>query len=81
MYLQACKENQLVPHPRCLPKPKKASPSDGSTQTNLDGFVEATPSVKWSRQGLLEHILDFVVSDDQVIKSYFIILIFYWYKS
>ncbi|PPQ85072.1 hypothetical protein CVT26_005196 [Gymnopilus dilepis] len=35
-------------------------------QKNLDGFVKSVP--KWSKEGLLEHIIDFVVSDDQPFR-------------
>ena len=34
------------------------------SQANLDGFVKSVP--KWSKEGLLEHIIDLVVSDNQV---------------
>jgi hypothetical protein len=44
-----------------------------SKQASLDSFVEATSNIKWSRQGLLEHIMDFVISDDQVNMFYFVI--------
>ena len=39
-----------------------------STQHDLDGFIKSVP--KWSKEGLLEHIVDFVVSDDQVSDDY-----------
>lgn len=67
MYIQKCRELQITPDQRALPKQETEKPE---AQTSLDGFVETTPNVKWSRQGLLEHILDFVVSDDQVSIVY-----------
>lgn len=42
--------------------------NEESTQQNLDGFLKSVP--KWSKEGLLEHIVDFVVSDDQVSLHY-----------
>jgi hypothetical protein len=42
--------------------------NEESTQHNLDGFVKSVP--KWSKEGLLEHIVDFVVSDDQISDDY-----------
>src|SRR5882724_9010035 len=32
---------------------------------------KACPNIKWSRQGLLEHIIDFIISDDQVSLVYY----------
>lgn len=42
-----------------------------STQKSLAGFVKVVP--KWSKEGLLEHLIDFVVSDDQVCFFYFVL--------
>ena len=53
-----------------LPKQETEKLEGLSNQTSLDSFVETTPNVKWSQQGLLEHIMDFVVSDDQVSIVY-----------
>ena len=36
----------------------------GGAQAGLHGFVQ--PVVKWSKEGLLEHIMEFVVQEDQV---------------
>ncbi|KIJ96422.1 hypothetical protein K443DRAFT_10649 [Laccaria amethystina LaAM-08-1] len=66
MYLAKCKELQIEPNPRGKPKSEDDKPSDGTRQTSLDGFVQGVASVKWSKEGLIEHILDFVVSDDQL---------------
>lgn len=47
------------------PHSKGLADFDGlSVQGTLDGFAKPVP--KWSKEGLLEHIVDFVVSDDQV---------------
>jgi hypothetical protein len=66
MYIQKCRELEIAPDPRALPKSETEKPEGLSKQASLDSFIEATPNVKWSRQGLLEHLMDFVVSDDQV---------------
>jgi hypothetical protein len=34
------------------------------TQSKLDSFVKSTS--KWTKEGLLDHIIEFVVSEDQV---------------
>jgi hypothetical protein len=73
MYLKKCKELEIDPVPAALPKadePLEAS----STQQSLDGFVKPMP--KWSKEGLLEHLIDFVVSDDQVYLSKTYIILF-----
>src|ERR1700678_10919 len=68
MYMKKCKELKIEPNPRALPKPEDDRPSDMTKQASLDGFVQGVASVKWSKEGLLEHILNFVVSDDQVSR-------------
>ena len=40
------------------------------SQASLDGFVQSI--AKWSKEGLLEHIVEFVVQEDQV--SFIVIL-------
>jgi hypothetical protein len=45
-----------------LPQQSQDSASLQDSQANLDGFVKSIP--KWSKEGLLEHIIDLVVSDD-----------------
>ena len=47
-----------------LPQQSQDSASLQDSQVNLDGFVKSVP--KWSKEGLLEHIIDLIVSDDQV---------------
>jgi hypothetical protein len=71
MYIQKCRELKIVPDPCALPKQETETPEGLSKQASLDSFVDAAPIVKWSRQGLLEHIIDFVVSDDQVSVVYY----------
>lgn len=66
MYLQVCEELEIEPNQCAMPDPEDITPEDRPLQTSLDGFVQATPNVKWSKEGLLEHILEFVVAGDQV---------------
>ena len=68
MYLAKCKELQIEPHPRAKPKSEDDKPSDRTRQTRLDIFVQGIASIKWSKEGLLEHVLDFVLSEDQVCR-------------
>ena len=53
--------------------PQEDEPAEASAplQKKLDGFFKSTP--KWSKEGLLEHIIDFVVSDDQVCSLFYLI--------
>ncbi len=69
-YLAKCKELNFTPVSAALPEQQDSSGdlNEESTQQNLDGFVKSVP--KWSKEGLLEHIVDFVVSDDQVSLQY-----------
>src|ERR1700678_4629730 len=68
MNMKRCKELEIEPNPRAFPKPEDDRPSDTTKQASLDGFVQGVVSVKWSKEGLLKHILNFVVSDDQVSR-------------
>ena len=42
------------------------SDDDGAGQTKLDGFVQRTP--KWTRDGLKEYIMNWVIATDQVCR-------------
>jgi hypothetical protein len=64
VYLEKCKEVDMEPVAAALPQKSQDSTSLQDSQANLDGFVKSVP--KWSKEGLLEHIIDLVVSDDQV---------------
>ena len=66
IYLEKCKEVGMEPVTAALPQQSQDSASLQDSQANLDGFVKSVP--KWSKEGLLEHIIDLVasVSDDQV---------------
>src|SRR5882724_5041136 len=71
MYIQKCQELEVYPNPHALPKPDTEHTIGLSKQGSLNSFIEATPNIKWSRQGLLEHIIDFIISDDQVSLVYY----------
>jgi hypothetical protein len=64
VYLEKCNEVGMEPVAAALPQQSQNSASLQDSQVNLDGFVKSVP--KWSKEGLLEHIIDLVVSDDQV---------------
>jgi len=56
---------EVEPLPTALPPQENSGlPEDSLSQQSIDGFAKSIP--KWSKEGLLEHIVDFVVSDDQV---------------
>jgi len=66
-YLRKCKNLKIEPNPICLPQTDdNKSQNKPNQQTNLQDYV--TPIPKWTKEGLLEHILEFVVQDDQVIS-------------
>ena len=64
IYLEKCKEVGMEPVAAALPQQSQDLASLQDSQANLDGFVKSVP--KWSKEGLLEHIINLVVSDDQV---------------
>ena len=64
VYLEKCKEIDMEPVMAALPQQSQDSASLQDLQANLDGFVKSVH--KWSKEGLLEHIINLVVSDDQV---------------
>ena len=47
-----------------LPRQSQDSAPVQYSQANLDSFMKSVP--KWLKEGLLEHIINFVMSDDQV---------------
>ena len=77
LYLKKCQELKIQPNPRVLPEPEDGKSAD--QQTSLHSFIQVTSNVKWSKRGLLEHILQFVVSGDQVHP--FQIFCFYFLSS
>jgi hypothetical protein len=64
VYLEKCKEAGIKPVAAALGQQSQVSASLQDAQANIDGFVKSVP--KWSKEGLLEHIIDLVVSDNQV---------------
>ena len=63
-YLEKCKEVGMEPVMVALPRQSQDSAPVQDSQANLDSFMKSVP--KWSKEGLLEHIINFVMSDDQV---------------
>ncbi|KAF8801154.1 hypothetical protein BYT27DRAFT_7262185 [Phlegmacium glaucopus] len=57
-YLKKCKASKIEPHPRAL-----AIKIEEEQEEKIDGFLKPAP--KWTKEGLLEHIIEFVVVDDQ----------------
>jgi len=70
-YIQKCQKLEITPDQYALPKQETEKLEGLSKQASLDNFVEATLNAKWSHQGLLEHVMDFVISDDQVSIVYY----------
>ena len=64
VYLKKCKEVGMEPVMAALPQQSQDSASLQDSQANLNSFMKSVP--KWSKEGLLEHIIDLVVSDSQV---------------
>ena len=64
IYLEKCKEVGIEPVMAALPQQSQELASLQDSQANLDGFVKSVP--KWLKEGLLEHIIDVVVSNNQV---------------
>jgi hypothetical protein len=66
-YCAGCEKASIAPNSRCAPVGDDQSFGTRSTQSSIESF--AIPVVKvptWSREGLLSHICELVVSDDQV---------------
>jgi hypothetical protein len=62
-YRELCERNGIKPNDRCCPTKTVTAP--GSIQSSLDPFlVPIQPT--WSQEGLLSHICQLIVSDDQV---------------
>ena len=62
IYLKKCKEAGVDPHPRAIGSDKNDKNAT-LKQGNLDSFMQRMPT--WTKQGLMEHIVQFVVADDQ----------------
>jgi hypothetical protein len=60
--LKKCKEAGIDPHPRALGSDNEDK-NAALKQVSLDGFMQHIPT--WTKQGLMEHIIQFVVEDDQ----------------
>ena len=65
-YLAKCQAKGITPHPCAVAHSEK--PSDEHTeQQTIEGFLK--PVSKWSREGLLEHLVEYIATEDQVYDS------------
>ena len=63
IYLTKCKALEIQPNPAVLLLKTEANSEDQKlTQPSLDQFL----TMKWSKEGLLEYLVNFVVQSDQV---------------
>ncbi|KAH9007830.1 hypothetical protein EDB84DRAFT_1447292 [Lactarius hengduanensis] len=60
--MKKCKDTGVEPHPRAIGSDDNDQ-NTTLTQVNLDGFMQRIPT--WTKQGLMEHVIQFVVEDDQ----------------
>ncbi|KAF5313763.1 hypothetical protein D9619_013714 [Psilocybe cf. subviscida] len=66
-YLKKCQELDIEPNASCIPEGGvQTSPGTDTVQLTLGGFIESVP--RWSKDGLLDHIVEFVVEDDQAFN-------------
>ncbi|KIK78712.1 hypothetical protein PAXRUDRAFT_28559 [Paxillus rubicundulus Ve08.2h10] len=70
IYVAKCREANTTPNHLAIPPTvtigddgSVTTISTGATQGTLEGFVQ--PTMKWSKEGMLEHIVEFVVREDQ----------------
>lgn len=63
IYLTKCKALKIQPNAAALPSNTEANPEDKRlAQPSLDQFLKT----KWSKEGLLEYIVNFIVQSGQV---------------
>lgn len=73
-----CKQFDLVPNERCKPQKLKDeertsnSASMQGSQSSIDGFLPNPPAA-FSHEGLISHIIELIVCDDQVCRSIILI--------
>ncbi|KAG6829548.1 hypothetical protein H0H87_010965 [Tephrocybe sp. NHM501043] len=60
IYLGACETLGITPNERACSNSQEDMDDLGEGQKNLDGFVHSQS--KWTREGLLDHIIEFIVS-------------------
>ena len=65
-YLAKCQAKGITPHPRAVAQSEKPSDEHMEQQT-IEGFLK--PVSKWSREGLLEHLVEYIATEDQVYDS------------
>jgi len=73
IYLEKCEGLKIEPNPNKLPTATKDATKTDLVQLSIDSFVKSVP--KWSKEGLLEHIVDFVVSGDQVLVEHVLVIV------
>jgi hypothetical protein len=71
-YMAGCRREQVEPNQRVMRAVEKPAEVPGlQEQRTLEGWSVAKES-RWSKQGLMEHIIELVVVDDQVRHATFI---------
>jgi hypothetical protein len=71
VYLAGCKHEQVEPNERIMRKVAESEhKKNPQEQTMMDGWT-VTKAPQWSREGLMEHIIELVVVDDQVRNAKF----------
>jgi hypothetical protein len=68
-YLEGCKKNKVEPNDRVMSA--NGDRPGLLQQGSLEGWTVTKPP-QWSKQGLMEHIIELVVVDDQVREVNFI---------
>jgi len=62
-YKTKCEEQGIVMYPGVEPAQEPAT--EGRQNAQITSFMQARPS-KWTKEGLLEHIIELVVVEDKV---------------
>ena len=72
--MKKCTSKNIEPNPRALPsKSVQDTAETEMVQEKIDTFVLP----KWSKKGLLEHLIEFIVTDDQVALFFFFLIVPY----
>ncbi|KAG8942206.1 hypothetical protein FRC03_003527 [Tulasnella sp. 419] len=67
MYENRCIKAGIKPNPQCRP-PDTTKETDGLKQTTLE-FESTQKSPPWSKDGLMDHLIDFVVQEDHDVPG------------
>lgn len=62
-YKTKCEEGGIAMYPGVEPNQELAT--DGQNNAQITSFMQAKPS-KWTKEGLLEHIIELIVVEDKV---------------